>query len=651
MRFSELPRLDVSAQGTSTFSYAYPTPVTPFTPFSEFAAPASLPADPDPPIQSFATQPILTNFDTSLTNRTTPQTNGIPSQNTEDSCLPPSRNISNEQRDQASQPELYNIIHGQVGFDTVDDDIEEIPRSQVAFGSELVRLPSPPISEASFGAELLQTILLPQHLQLDQCSPELLMSRFNRDTCGILSIKDGQSENPWRTMIWPLAQNTGSSALYHAIHAMSAFHASKRDRSLQLEGVSHMQKSLHHLRSGIHNMNMGTETALATTLALAFCVSWDEHTSTGSEHLQGASALVEDAIVKYERTSLSEGESDCLRFLCNTWIYMDVLSRLTKMNGSGCSDYKRILTPLEGPADNDMDPLMGCASTLFPLIGRVADLVRDIQNTFSNSIKIISAATELKEALEGWKAPTSVKAPEDPDCAIQHGLQTAESYRWATLLYLHQAVPEIPSQSSADLARKVLTILATVPATSRAVIVHIYPLLAAGCEFTDQEERDWIKDRWDQMSGRMQIGNIDRCWEVTREVWLRRDEKFASRNEEEDFQRAMSRRSTGFTVPVEHLKRKYTSSRSSSDGSIADDASSQCRSRKIPRNARTDILNRGMIQPSNTESREVVEELDYGMTVRGRLHWLGVMKDWNWEGKDPRYALVITTDSSIVLLG
>jgi hypothetical protein len=24
------------------------------------------------------------------------------------------------------------------------------------------------------------------------------------------------------------------------------------------------------------------------------------------------------------------------------------------------------------------------------------------------------------------------------------------------------------------------------------------------------------------------------------------------------------------------------------------------------------------------------------LTVRGRLHWIGVMKDWGWEGKFPR---------------
>lgn len=38
--------------------------------------------------------------------------------------------------------------------------------------------------------------------------------------------------------------------------------------------------------------------------------------------------------------------------------------------------------------------------------------------------------------------------------------QTAEAYRYATLLYLHQAVPEIPSMYCAQLADKVFKCLA-----------------------------------------------------------------------------------------------------------------------------------------------------------------------------------------------
>jgi len=44
----------------------------------------------------------------------------------------------------------------------------------------------------------------------------------------------------------------------------------------------------------------------------------------------------------------------------------------------------------------------------------------------------------------------------------------------------------------------------------------------------------------------------------------------------------------------------------------------------------------GLYSTSPTQKRTgsiapMVEELDFEQTVRGSQHWVGVMKDWNWE--------------------
>ena len=46
----------------------------------------------------------------------------------------------------------------------------------------------------------------------------------------------------------------------------------------------------------------------------------------------------------------------------------------------------------------------------------------------------------------------------------------------------------------------------------------------------------------------------------------------------------------------------------------------------------------GLYSTSPTHKRQgsivpIVEELDFEQTVRGSHHWVGVMRDWNWEGK------------------
>ena len=297
---------------------------------------------------------------------------------------------------------------------------------------------------------------------------------------------------------------------------------------MKVEGMKQMESSIRHLIGGMANMRV--DAALATTLALAFAESWDIHVSTGIRHLQGAKVLVDKALTTTRQSNCSAAETARVRFLCNVWIYMDVIARLTSNNDELDDNTGPDLWSRVDPHGQsvEIDPLMGCASTLFPIVGRVANLVRKVRKTASNSVAIISEAGSLKVELEGWQPPAYFNQPEDPACEIQHSLQTAESYRWATLLYLHQAVPEIPSKTAGQLAMKVLEKLATVPLTSRTIIVQIYPLLAAGCEARNQEDRNWVRDRWAAMSQRMQIGNIDRCLEVVKEVWERRDRSKAA---------------------------------------------------------------------------------------------------------------------------
>lgn len=457
-------------------------------------------------------------------------------------------------------------------------------------------------------------------------SPEMLMLRFDKQTCGILSVKDGPTENPWRSLVLPLARD--SPALYHAIASMTAFHTSKDKPALRVHGMEHMRRSIRSLASGIEKMRV--DTALATTLVLAFAESWDQHISTGIEHLRGARILVNQALISHNKQNLEGDDLARLRFLCNTWIYMDVIARLTSVDEDETSDFDHVLAPLMAPllssSTHEVDPLMGCASSMFPLIGKVASLCRKVRKVESNSIAIISQAIELKEAIVQWSPPpfTSIERPEDTTSEVQHALQTAEAYRYATLLHLHQAVPEIPSWTSAQLAKKVLVYLATVPLSSRLVIVQIYPLLAAGCEAYELEDRHWVEERWQSMAARMWIGNIDRCWEVMQEVWARRDEMEAAKTAAE------LGKQRPFIVHSESSKRRFE------EELAADDMLSfeEMLNGRVGKKQRTSFSGfAGQVKERKRVHEPVEEEMDKELTVRGRLHWVGVMKDWEWESK------------------
>jgi len=463
--------------------------------------------------------------------------------------------------------------------------------------------------------------------KLHSDSQEMLMMRFDRQTCGILSIKDGPTENPWRTVLWPLAKL--EPALHHAINAMTAFHASKEKPSLRVSGMEHMDKSLQLLSHNIESMRK--DIALSTTLVLAFCESWDKFISTGIAHLRGARKLVIQLLNNYKMGTMRAADERRVGFLIRTWVYMDVIARLTSIEGDDCEDFDVALDPLcqNTALNRDIDPLMGCADTMFPIIGRVANLVRKIRNiNHDNSLRIISQANALKTKLEKWRAPQMFAEPEDRSTDVEQALRTAEAYRWATLLYLHQAVPEISLDSVTDriatMTKEVLTNLANVPETSGAVIIHIFPLLAASCEAADPETRAFVEERWQAMMQRMNIQNIDKCWVVVKEVWERRDDA-----EKEKHRRrarlAGAKIQMGY-MPATIQKRKISfCDEGVHDANIGDETK------------RRAVQEPGLVTPKpmslKREASSIVGGLEYDLTVCGRSHWAGVMKDWSWEGK------------------
>ncbi|KAL8950561.1 MAG: hypothetical protein Q9222_003415 [Ikaeria aurantiellina] len=457
--------------------------------------------------------------------------------------------------------------------------------------------------------------------KLSSTGPEMFTQRFDRSTCGILSVKDGPTENPWRTMIWPLAHD--SPALYHALISMTAFHNSKNNHQLRIEGVAHMKRSLKYLRREMENKSIDVDAALATTLALAFAESWDLHISTGVLHLRGAVSLMHHAIAQREKRSLTLPQMERLRFLFSTWVYMDVIARLTSVDVDESDHFGFALNTCIGPqkVQSEVDPLMGCAATLFPLIGRVANLVRLVFRSARNSIRMISYANDLKVAIEAWQPPNAFETPEDASSDVQHCLDTAEAYRWATLLYLHQAVPEIPSRPSEELAGKVMVYLLRVPVESRLVIVHIYPLLAAGCEVVSNEDRAWVEDRWAAMMQRMLIGNLDRCWEVVKEVWDRRDLA--------ESRKARLALRTVHAGPASGGQERLHGGFGFDDSVPHDIGPASAQSGQLS-NLAPDLQSPAASGIQRIPS-EVIEDLDYDRTVRGRLHWVGVMKDWKWE--------------------
>ncbi|KAK9454844.1 fungal-specific transcription factor domain-containing protein [Dipodascopsis uninucleata] len=460
-----------------------------------------------------------------------------------------------------STPMALNVMYDQ---DNTDEDElfgntftypEPVASSNEYFRPRVMMTPSIPaateiIANAPIEPEedIPYPLQLPRLPSLDPDTRTLVL--FHTSMCGVMSIKDSPWENPWRSLLWPLANE--HSALFHGIAAMTNFHAAKAHPSFRIEAVEHMRQAIQDLVIGLNN-NMPPDVALAATMTLAFSEAWDQHTSTGIKHLKGAKILIREYMNNRRLRPQNqiadpnyEKEISRVKMLYHSWMYTDVIASLT-------SDQEDDGWPIETEEEeaflrstgDEIDPLMGCGQFLFPTIRKVAILVRKVRLSGDDKAYILEAI-KLKSDLENWEPSPSIQyvVSEDPSFDVSSCIATAEAYKYASILYLYQCVPSLihhvlpnrpPSviernagvllleeKPLGKLAMKILELLVSIPYSSRSIVVHIFPLLSAACEVDSDSIRAVVRERWTQLERRLQLGNVDRALDVVLEVWRRK---------------------------------------------------------------------------------------------------------------------------------
>jgi hypothetical protein len=461
---------------------------------------------------------------------------------------------------------------------------------------------------------------------------ERIAALFCQRTCHTLTIEDETGPNPWKTLIWPLTKD--HPVVYHAVAALTCYSMCKQQAQLRLEGARHARQSMHILGETDASGDGMLIAALAATVALGFAESWNyEASATGLDHLCGGTILLQQLLSNRGDIVPVSEEEERLDFLAHTWTYMDVLARFTcdDLSLPPSTNISVIKLNSFGRDSSKLDPLMGYSTTLFPIMRRVARLINRVRarETSRNSPAIISNALELRREIEHWTPPIDLEVIDDPSQTMIDAIQTAEAYRWSTLLILYQAVPELPNLTSyGELAQKILVYLATIPLSSTTIIVHMFPLMIAGCDAVEEEDRDFVRERWHAMSKRMVTGSVDRCLKITEEVWKRREEYLRTRG--------LSFTSNGLrvtTAPAESTA--FSEEIASFIGFDTSPGANTTSSVSSAASFRERFVRKGNDFPISAAFKRGVDMLTRSgcteYTVRGRLHWLGVMKDWNWQ--------------------
>ena len=191
------------------------------------------------------------------------------------------------------------------GFGNFDSEINLTPSLSAilnfAFNHEEVEVPS---------VETLSPLTLNHEARVDASmtnnkpitEQEQILHLFNEHTSGIMSIKNGVHENPWRNLIAPLA--TKYPCLFNSIAAMTSFHMAGSNNvvhspeDLRTKGWYYMKKCIFELANGLSNnvKDLPLDVALVTCLNLAVCEQWDTHTSSGIAHLKGAKSMIQQIL-------------------------------------------------------------------------------------------------------------------------------------------------------------------------------------------------------------------------------------------------------------------------------------------------------------------------------------------------------------------
>jgi hypothetical protein len=175
---------------------------------------------------------------------------------------------------------------------------------------------------------------------------------------------------------------------------------------------------------------------------------------------------------------------------------------------------------------NEIDSLLGCAGELFPLIARMSKVCNHLneKSITENEIPYIVEGIKIRDELSNWFPPASVSIHESEDqyCKVDDIVTTAEVYRLTALLHLYRSFPPF-GKDVPLLAEQILNLLLLIPPESGTLCIHIWPLMAAGCEQTDPQRRDKVRGRFEEIRGKLMVANVDQAIMLLEEVWKRKD--------------------------------------------------------------------------------------------------------------------------------
>ncbi|CCC10922.1 hypothetical protein SMACR_04151 [Sordaria macrospora] len=381
--------------------------------------------------------------------------------------------------------------------------------------------------------------------------------------CNILShliVFREESGNPFQQLVLPLTRQ--SSPVLNAIFALASAH-------LEYRGVQNDEHSLFFHNQAIQGLGRLIEQSaksnrneiLATIMLLIYyeVLVQRGRSNLVDGHLKGALTIMCTNPEPLDSTSI---------FLERAFRFYDVIAALSNGRAplsaaptAGClMPFPPLGAPIASPLSN-VDTLLGMATTLWPIIHRLSSLVTlktDLQaaiwsNASASKISVLRTELEsttqaIEAALSRWQPqlppgfvpdeqeeiaesrnnqPVDIISPTIAERSRLHSIwHNALAYRHSAFVYLYRSVQCYRRSHRAvqeHTHRSLLHCAATVKHEGPMGAL-LWPLFVAACEAVTTEDRGLTEQAFEKVRKRQGMRNIERAWEIVREVWRRADE-------------------------------------------------------------------------------------------------------------------------------
>ncbi|KIW19058.1 hypothetical protein PV08_03348 [Exophiala spinifera] len=328
----------------------------------------------------------------------------------------------------------------------------------------------------------------------------------------LLSVTSKAEVNPFQRHFIPMAYDNGSlryTMLLCAAKHLSLLVNQPQDQQLILR---YQGLALRNLNEALSDENEAlSNPTLAAVLLMQLSQMFASDQESRADHLVGAKYIIA------KRHRLANNPDSCGRFLESLFKYHDVMSSITRSD--------RPLLNHDCPPASDSDAFLGSIEPLLEIISQISELqprkklisqnsVEDTDEATSDSFIRISGSL-LETQLESWNSPRK-----DADW-----FNTAEAFRHAAFIYLYRVIDDIGAPDPRTLyhVKQCVEALRSTAITSPLLSIHAWPIFTAGCEALEASERDFCRQRLDDMFNDRKLLSLLRVKRAMEDVWDQKD--------------------------------------------------------------------------------------------------------------------------------